>query len=105
LIKIFLMYLDNYINEIEKMCVKHKVKFLCVFGSALTSNFSESSDVDFIVDLEPTDPIDYTENYFALKFQLEDLLKRPVDLLEYRAVRNPYLKKKVNETQKLIYEV
>ena len=45
----------------------------------------------------------YGENYFEFKFALEDLLKRPVDLVEYNAVKNPYFKEELDETKQLIY--
>jgi predicted nucleotidyltransferase len=32
--------------------------------------------------INPADPIDYAEHYFDLKFKLENLLDRPIDLLE-----------------------
>jgi predicted nucleotidyltransferase len=35
------------------------VKNLFVFGSVLTPQFNENSDIDFIVDIDSTDPIDY----------------------------------------------
>ena len=98
------MYLDNYINDIKHLCEKHKVRYLYVFGSVLTSNFSDDSDVDFIIDLKPTDPIEYAENYFEFKFQLEDLLNRPIDLLEHRGLKNRYLIENLNRTKKVIYE-
>ena len=98
------MYLDNYIDEIKRLCEKHKVKYLIVFGSVLTRDFSDKSDIDFVVDIKSTDPIDYAENYFGLKFQLEDLLNRPVDLLEQKGLKNSYLIEKINKTKKVIYE-
>ncbi|MCK4664491.1 MAG: nucleotidyltransferase domain-containing protein [Bacteroidales bacterium] len=98
------MFLDNYVNQIIGLCEKHKVKQLFAFGSVLTNKFSETSDIDFVVDIKSTNPIDYAENYFELKFQLEDLLKRPIDLLEQRGLKNSYLIKSINNTKKLIYE-
>ena len=98
------MYLDNYISQIKSMCSKYGVKHLFVFGSVLTDNFNETSDVDLLVDLKSKDPLDYAENYFNLKFQLEDLLNRPIDLLEERGLKNPYLIENINQSKKLIYE-
>ena len=97
------MYLDYYIKDIEKVCKKHKVKFLFAFGSVLTKNFNEESDIDLVVEIKSTDPIEYAENYFGLKFMLEDLLKRPVDLLEQKALKNPYFIKCINKSKKTIY--
>ena len=98
------MFLENYIEQINRLCENHKVKKLHVFGSVLEKRFSENSDIDFIVDFQAVDPIDYAENYFALKFSLQDLLKRPIDLLQQKAIQNKYLLQSINESKRLIYE-
>ena len=98
------MYLDNYIDQIRTLCDQNKVKRLFVFGSVLTDRFNESSDVDLLVDIAQPDPFDYAESYFDLKFKLQDLLKRPVDLLEEKSLKNTYLIENINQTKKLIYE-
>ncbi len=97
------MYLDNYLNQIENLCKKHKVKNLFVFGSVLTENFSDNSDIDLIIEINTNDPIDYAENYFDFKFKLEDLLKRKIDLLEQKALKNKYLIENIDKTKRIIY--
>jgi predicted nucleotidyltransferase len=56
-----------------------------------------------VVDINENDPISYSDSYFNLKFQLEQLLKRQIDLLEQKAIRNPYLKEQIDTTKILIY--
>lgn len=97
------MFLNDYINDIKKLCIKHKVKHLYVFGSVLNNKFSADSDIDLLVEINSSDPIDYAENYFSLKFELEELLNRSIDLLEDRALKNPYLKKNIDNSKTLIY--
>ncbi len=67
------MYLDKYTNEITNLCIKNKVKSLYVFGSVLTNKFSTKSDIDLVVDIDSNDPFEYADNYFNLKFSLQDL--------------------------------
>lgn len=98
------MYLDSYIEQIKKLCNRNKVKHLFVFGSILTDDFTEKSDIDLIVDINSNDPIDYAENYFSLKFQLEDLLNRSIDLLEEKGITNQFLLESINKSKKLLYE-
>ena len=98
-----LMYLDNYINDISKLCATHKVKHLYAFGSVLTKKFSGKSDIDLLVEIISNDPLDYAEKYFDLKFELEKLFNRPIDLLEERALTNPYLKQNIDTTKTLLY--
>ncbi len=98
------MYINEYIPQIKRLCENHQVRFLYVFGSVLTGDFTDESDLDFIVDFQPEDPIEYAENYFEFKFKLENLLSRPVDLLEYRGLKNQRLLKRIDESKKVIYE-
>ena len=69
----------------------------------LTERFNNESDIDFVVDFEPIDLFLYADNYYDLKFSLRDILKRPVDLLEDRAIKNPYLRQAINQKKLLIY--
>ena len=98
------MYLDQYKKDILSLCKTHKVKSLYVFGSILTNQFGPDSDIDFVVDIQAYDPIEYAENYFEFKFKLQDLLKKPVDLLEQRGLRNSYLIENINNSKQLVYE-
>lgn len=95
--------IENHIKDILNLCKTHKVKSLYAFGSVLTDKFNTESDVDLIVDFEKLDVIDYGDNYYDLKFSLENILKRSVDLLEEKAIKNPYFRKVLNQNKKLIY--
>ncbi len=93
----------RHIDQIKRLCDRYGVKTLFVFGSATSDKFNRQSDIDLIVDIINEDPIIYSENYFALKFQLEQLFKRQIDLLEQRAIKNPYLKTQIDQTKVLVY--
>lgn len=96
--------LSRYQNQIELLCKKHSVSELFVFGSILRDSFNEDSDIDFVVDFSDVSLENYADNYFDLKFSLEKLLDRDVDLLESKAIRNPFLRESINSTKQLIYE-
>ena len=95
--------IQNYNKEIENLCKTHKVKSLHAFGSVLTENFNVKSDLDFVVDFQQIDVLDYGDNYYSLKFALEDIFNRNVDLLEQKAIVNPFFLKTLNQNKKLIY--
>lgn len=95
--------LEQYKSEIQRLCASHNVKRLYAFGSVLSERFGSNSDVDLIVDFDPIAVEDYADNYFDLKFSLQDLLRRKVDLLEEKALKNPYFKQSVNKNRKLVY--
>ena len=95
--------IENNKDGIIALCKIHKVKHLFVFGSVLTKKFNKQSDVDLIVDFEDVDLYRYADNYFDLKTALEQLFHRDVDLLEEKAIKNPYLKQSIDTTKQLIY--
>ena len=89
--------------EIIKLCKLYKVKSLYAFGSILTDKYNKQSDIDLIVDFSNIPVEDYADNYFDFKFSLQDILKRPVDLLEEQAIKNPYFRQSVNQKRQLVY--
>ena len=93
------------IKRIFELCRLYKVKSLAVFGSILTDRFNEHSDVDMLVDFEPTDHdrFDNVTNYFDFRDALEQLLNRKVDLIEEKGLRNKYFIANVNRTKQIIY--
>lgn len=95
--------LAQYLTQIQQLCRKHHVSELFAFGSVLRDSFREESDIDFIVDFTDIPLEEYADNYFDLKFSLEELLERDVDLLEKKAIRNPYLKESIDSTKQLVY--
>lgn len=95
--------ISQNIEFINALCKSHKVKSLYAFGSVLTDKFNDQSDIDLIVDFSDIQLLDYADNYFDLKFSLEDAFKRSVDLIEEKAIKNPYFKRAVEKNMQLIY--
>jgi predicted nucleotidyltransferase len=62
---------------------RYGVKSLALFGSAARNNLHKNSDVDILVQFtKPT-----WANYIGLKFYLEDLLGREVDLVTPKGLK------------------
>lgn len=96
--------LMDHIEQIHQLCLNNQVKSLFAFGSVVTERFNADSDIDLVVDIEEKDPFSYSDKYFNVLFNLEDMLKRPIDLLESRALRNKYIKEAIEANKVLIYE-
>ncbi len=94
---------NNNISLIKKLCEKYKVRSFSAFGSVVREDFDNNSDIDFVVDFNEEDPFEYTNLYFQLKENLENLLKRQIDLIEERAIKNKYFKQELDSTKVLIY--
>ena len=94
-------------EEILRLLREHKdelrkrfgVKSLAVFGSVARGEAGPDSDVDILVEFESSPGFD---GYMALKFYLEDLLGRKVDLVMKSALkpwaRDVVLREKVDVT-------
>lgn len=95
--------IKNHINSLNRLCQQHKVDKMYLFGSALNENFTDKSDIDFLVRFKPIELAEYFENYMNFKESLKNLLGREVDLLEEQTLKNPILIKSINQSKKLVY--
>jgi len=95
--------LKQHIDQIKRLCELNKVSSLFAFGSVTNDKFGPDSDIDLVVEIDDDDPISYSDKYFNLKFQLQEILKRQIDLLEQKAIRNRFLKSEIDRTKVQIY--
>jgi uncharacterized protein len=97
--------LTTQLRDITALCEKHGVAHLELFGSAAGAQFNpETSDFDFLVELDPNAPGSRAKRWTALADELEQLLGRHVDLVNPRCIRNPYFLQAVNDSRTLIYD-
>lgn len=97
--------IGNYKNKLSELCHIYGVKRLEVFGSASRYDFDpKRSDIDFLVNFIEAYPLGAFEQYFGFKEALEQLFQRPVDLVEEKAIRNPYFKQAIQQDRVLVYE-
>lgn len=74
------------------MKAKFHVKRIAVFGSHARGDEHVESDVDILVEFEEGQKT--FDNFMDLKFYLEDLFKKEVDLVTHKALR-PELKSNI----------
>lgn len=99
------LQIQDYMNRLSQLCDVFCVNRLAIFGSASRDDFEPaSSDVDFLVDFGGTYPLGAFEQYFGLKEALERLFRRPVDLVEERAIQNPYFGQAIAQDRIWVYE-
>jgi predicted nucleotidyltransferase len=90
-------------SELHASCERYRVERLSLFGSALRDDFhSGHSDLDFCVEFQHMTPQEHAESYFGLLEELEDLFARRVELVEIGAVRNPYLRREIEERKQIL---
>ena len=96
--------LERHRQKLIELCRKYRVRQLDVFGSATRLDFDrDSSDVDLLVQFEDMPHADRADAYLGFLMAAEALLQRPVDLVEVGAVRNPYLRRGIEESRELVY--
>jgi predicted nucleotidyltransferase len=96
--------ITNNLPQIKSICETHHVKGLYVFGSAVTDKFEEESDIDFVIDFEGVEEKEFANNYFSLAETLQTLLKRRVDFVTEKYLRNRIFIEEVNNTKEIIYK-
>lgn len=69
----------------ETLKGRYAVKSLSIFGSAARDALSDASDVDLLVEFAGAATFD---GYFDLKFFLEDVIGRRVDLVTRNGLRS-----------------
>jgi len=96
--------IEAYRADIERLCRQYHVRSLALFGSGAGEDFDpERSDLDFLVEFEPLAPGTQADTYFGLRESLERLLGRRIDLVMASAIRNPYFRRAVESTKRVLY--
>lgn len=90
------------LDQIAALCRRHGVTRLELFGSATGDRFGPDSDYDFFVEFDST-AVHSIGPYFDFKFALEELLCRPVDLVERAAVRNRTFLRATEHGRQVVY--
>lgn len=97
-------------NSLSDVCRRHYVKKLSVFGSITRNDFQETSDIDFLYEIDTdrfqdwaTGDYDYTDNIISLEKELKSLFNRPIDMIPDIYIQNKYLKKSIEQSKQIVY--
>ena len=93
---------DN-IEQLKQLCQKYDVNAMYAFGSVCSDRFNDSCDIDLLISFKSFSIEQYTDNFFDLHYNLQDLLGREIDLLTENSLSNPYFIQGIERTKKLIY--
>lgn len=92
-------------DQIARFCRERGISRLELFGSSLREDFREDSDVDLLCTMRPEIQQGLFE-WVALKFDLERLIGRKVDLVSRLGVersKNPYRRLEILNSTRPIY--
>lgn len=84
------------------LCRHWRVRELSLFGSVLRDDFGPGSDVDVLVDFEPTAPWSLLD-FARLRNELSDYFGRPVDLVEKAALTDRPAHERILVTHRPVY--
>ena len=92
-------------NELAALCRKYGVRRLDLFGSATSEDKFDPlrSDLDFLVEFEPTEDMGPADQFFGLREDLKALFGREVHLVTTRSLRNPYFIESVKASRQMLY--
>lgn len=97
-------WLNQHSGSIQALCQRYDVRCLELFGSAARDDFDPCrSDVDFVVVFHDRGWHGSFKRYMGLKLGLEDLLGRPVDLIEPDGITNPHFVTQIASDRRPIY--
>jgi len=99
--KMTMINLTPYKSDIEHICRELCLQRLDLIGSAIRADFSDDSDIDVLVTFEGDENL--FDRYFSLKEKLEKIFKRKVDVIEERAVKNPFFRRMVHRDRVKLY--
>ncbi len=89
-------------KKIAEFCKRWSINEFALFGSVLRADFRPDSDIDVLVSIDPRAKIGLFE-IAEMGIELEELFKRPVDLVEKEGLRNPYRRKEILSTAQVVY--
>jgi len=94
--------LDISEDRLAGFCRKWKVTELSLFGSVLREDFGPESDIDVLVTFQPDAPWSLWD-LMDMKEEMEVVFGRAIDLVEKEALRNPWRKREILNTYKVVY--
>ena len=89
-------------KKIAEFCKRWGITEFSVFGSVLRDDFRPDSDIDVLVSINPNTQIGLFE-IARMQIELENMFKRPVDLVEKEGLLNPYRRREILSTAQVIY--
>lgn len=90
-------------ERIEAFCRQHHIRKLALFGSVLTEDFTDTSDVDVLVEFKEGHTPDFFR-FIGISDELSVLFDgRPIDLVTYKAL-NRHLRRSILEAAQVEYE-
>ena len=96
------VHIDIPRENIVAFCQKWKITEFALFGSVLGGDFQPDSDIDVLVTFAPGGGITF-DNRVEMFDELSAILGREVDLVEKRAIKNPFRRHAILSSKEVVY--
>jgi predicted nucleotidyltransferase len=94
------LFIDR--NLIGEFCRRWSIAEFALFGSILRTDFGPGSDVDVLVTFAADAPWTLWD-LSRMRAELESIFGRDVDLVEKKALRNPYRRQAILADHQVLY--
>ncbi|WOF16794.1 nucleotidyltransferase [Methanoplanus sp. FWC-SCC4] len=92
-------------SKVREFCKKWNIREFYIFGSYLSDNFSDESDIDIVVYFNPGDEPSLI-TFIKIEEEIEEILGRKVDLITKNALisgRNQIIKDSILNSMVPVY--
>ena len=94
--------IDIPMEAVKEFCRRWKVKELALFGSVLREDFGPASDVDVLVEFSEEARWSLFE-WVDMIEELKAIFGCEVDLVSKGGLRNPFRRREILSTRKIVY--
>jgi predicted nucleotidyltransferase len=89
------------LNRLAELCEQNQVAELALFGSAVTGDFGEDSDIDLLVTFRPGARIGFL-TLARMRREIEEIVGRKVDLVPKGGLK-PAIRESVLANARVLY--
>ena len=94
------LFIDR--DRIADFCRRWSITEFALFGSILRDDFRPDSDIDVLVTFAPDAPWTLWD-LSRMRDELRSIFGREVDLVEKKALRNPYRRQAILANHQVVY--
>ncbi|ERF60882.1 nucleotidyltransferase family protein [Treponema socranskii] len=91
-------------EDLDYIISKYNIKEISVFGSSIRNDFTNESDVDFLIEFKNSEKISLFD-ILDIQDYLQNITKRNVDIVEPAGLVNPYRREAIMNSREPLYVV
>lgn len=89
-------------DRIMEIVKKYNIKEIAVFGSSIRDDFTETSDIDVLIEFNMSENISLFD-ILDIQEYLAELTNRQIDIVEPSGLINPYRRESIIKSKESLY--